>query len=278
MDLYEKRNLWENALSDRKFQHFFGSLSAFFFTLALLSLFDGLQDKMRAGPQELDLLPGEELTISGPCPIKNPVNKDVISHWFPEDAPISFTLEGFYNGYWFGSGMWRGKLQALNEANSGTYSLRIAFRGAPAQALQNYTINLYKNKDVWQSSARSLIFFLLALNPFMLAAFSSIVALLAGMLTYFFGMRYSRLLGNLNLAEVYRVDETARLLCCVVTKKKAPPIGAFCDLVTTSGRIFGSARVESWQKGKLTLLYGDDIQLSTNDLVCLNNDICSLFK
>lgn len=269
MDLHEERGLWNNAIGNRKFQHLCGSLSAFFFALALFSLLDGLQAKMRAGPEELDILPGEELLISGPCPVKNPVNNDLQIRWSPKDPPIAFNLEGFYTGYWFGSGMWRGKLLAQNDADTGTYNLYISFRGAPAQTLQSYTIKLYKNKGARQSASRSIIYFLLALNPFLLAPTLAICALFAGILTYIFGMRYKALLQNLDLVEIYRIDESVNLLWCLVAKKNAPPPGSICNLVTANGSIFGSAKVEGWQKGKLSLIYKGDVRPSTNDLVCL---------
>lgn len=267
MELISDAAAWKKALTNRSLQHILGSISAVFFAAALFSLFDGLQAKMRSGPQELDLMPGMTLRVSGPCPVKNPVAADARIRWTPEDAPIDFALEGFFTGYWFGSGMWRGDLSARPDAASGKYSLTVSFRGAPAQSAQRYRINLYADANERRREALSVLDWLLGLNPFMAAAGAAALALLAGAATYIFGMRYQAALKSLSLFEIYRVDGAKKLIWCLTAKNRAPAKGTLCPIISPKGANLGEAAAEDWQKGKLALRVSGGEMPTTNDLI-----------
>lgn len=270
MELISDAVIWKNALINRGFQHILGAISAVFFAAALFSLFDGLQAKMRAGPQELDLMPGMTLRVSGPCPVKNPVAGDARIRWEPEDAPIDFALEGFFTGYWFGSGMWRGDLSARPDAASGKYFLTVSFRGASAQSAQRYQINLYADANERRREALSVLDWLFGLNPFIAAVVAGGLALLAGVATYIFGMRYSTTLKSLGLFEIYRVDSAKKLVWCLVAKNLAPAEGTVCAIISPKGADLGKAAAEDWRKGKLALRVSDGAMPTTNDLIRLS--------
>ncbi len=267
MVLNNDNQLWKKACLNRKCQRILGSCSAIFFALTLLSLFDGLQDRMRTGAEVLTLLPGIDLQISGPCPIKNPVRSDILINWSPEHAPVEFIFEGFFTGYWFGSGMWRGTLTALPGAKSGQYIFTLSFRGSPSKNIQKYYINLYDNTDEERENSLSFIFRFLGLNAFIIAASLGALALASGMGTYLFGMKYSNALRKLGLYEIYRIDIASKKIWCLIPKICLPKKGTRCKILNPEGEIIGTATTEDWHKGKLCLMIPDNINPSTNDLI-----------
>lgn len=274
MESIEERTIWNKACVFRKLQHICGFLSAIFFSVALLSLFDGLQAKMRSGPQELDLLAGEGLLISGPCPVKNPVMSDVLSHWAPEDAPAAFLLEGFYTGYWFGSGMWRGEIKAQDSAKTGSYKLTISFKGAPAQSRQSYIVNIYENLAAHCAGSKAFIFKFLNINSFLLASILAPFAIGFGICTYICGRKYAGELSKLGLFEIYRVDSGTKTAWCLPPKKLVPKSKTECKVYSAEGLYLTTVKTGFWEKGKLNLFIPADINISENDLVCLNPDSC----
>lgn len=253
MEEFKRHNIWQTATRWRKVQKLCGMISALLFGIALLALFDGLQSKMRAGSQELDLIQGETLPVSGPCPVKNPLASDVKARLNPEDAPLSFRLEGFYTGYWFGSGMWRGHISCLPDAEPGHYEITISFKGASAQTVQKYLIRLYADVQTQRGESRALIKRLAGYDPFMVAAIAGMLALSTGILTFIGGISYMRELRRLGLYEAYRIDHINGMLWCALAKNTAPKTGAMCHLYSPDGKFIGYATVKNWQKGKLCL-------------------------
>ncbi|MDE5832213.1 MAG: hypothetical protein K2H64_04385, partial [Desulfovibrio sp.] len=137
--------LWPYLKRARNYQKNLGYISAFLLTVALLALLDGLQAQMRGGSREFSLLPGSTMGLAGPSALKNPVDSDLLARFSPPDSPLSFAMEGFFSGYWFGNGMWRGKIIVPDNTPPGGYELIISFKGASAQSAQRYGLSIYAN-------------------------------------------------------------------------------------------------------------------------------------
>ena len=263
--------LWQAAALARKRQHGLGLVSGILLAVALLGLFDGLIAEMRGGTNRLELLPGESLTLSGPAALKNPVSSDLVARFTPPDAPLRFSLEGFFTGYWFGNGMWRGEVTAGAEAAPGSYGLRITFRGAVGQAPQVYTLIVHADAAARREASLSFLRRWAGVNPFVLAALCGGAGVLLGGATYAFGRRHVRLLAGLGCSEVYRTGlagENCRLWC-LAAKSLAPRPGTVRMVLDGEGRIIGEARVEQWRKGSLELTLLDAGPLPEGSLVCL---------
>ena len=263
--------LWHAAALARKWQHALGLGSGVLLAVALLGLFDGLLAEMRAGTNQLEMLPGESLTLSGPAALKNPVTSDLVARLTPPDAPLRFTLEGFFTGYWFGNGMWRGEIAALPEAAPGRYGLRITFRGAIGQAPQVYTLVVHEDAAARRADSLSFLRRWLDVNPFVLAALCGALGVLLGGATYTFGRRHVRLLAELGCSEVYRAAPSGAglRLWCLAAKAMVPRPGTLCPVLDTDGAAIGEARVEQWRKGSLELTLLDAGTLPVGSLVCL---------
>ncbi|MBD5416819.1 MAG: hypothetical protein HDR50_03995 [Desulfovibrio sp.] len=263
--------LWQAAALARKRQHSLGLVSGILLAVALLGLFDGLLAEMRAGTNQLELLPGEGLTLSGPAALKNPVSSDIVARLSPPDAPLRFTLEGFFTGYWFGNGMWRGEVRAEPDAAPGTYGLRVTFRGAVGQAPQVYTLIVHEDAAARREASLSYLRRLLDVNPFVLAALCGGLGVLLGGATYAFGRRHVRLLAELGCSEVYRAAPAGAglRLWCLAAKAMAPRPGTLCPVLDADGAAIGEARVEQWRKGSLELTLPAAQALPEGSLVCL---------
>lgn len=263
--------LWHAATLARKRQHALGLVSGLLLAVALLGLFDGLLAEMRGGANQLELLPGESLTLSGPAALKNPVTSDLVARVTPPDAPLRFTLEGFFTGYWFGNGMWRGEVMAEPDAAPGSYGLRISFRGAIGQAPQVYTLVVHADEAGRRAASLSFLRRWGDVNPFVLAAFCGALGVALGGATYAFGRRHVRLLAELGCSEVYRVgagDGSCRIWC-LAARSEAPRPGTVRMVLDAGGAVIGEARVEQWRKGSLELTLLDAGPLPEGSLVCL---------
>lgn len=261
--------IWHMARKHRKYQWWIGRIAGTFLAIALIALFDGLLSRMRAGVNELEFLPGQTIVLSGPVALKNPLNSDVMAGFSPPGAPFHFELEGFFTGYWFGNGMWRGRITASDHADPGQYVLNIRFRGAPAQSIQKYELLLFASEETMQAASRSLIRRWLNGNPFIIAACCGGMGILLGLMTYWFGRRFDQELSSLGLAQIYASDGAD--IWCLAPQSLAPAQGNARMVLDAEGRICAEARCGKWQKGKLKLTLMDDKAPPAGALVCLRH-------
>lgn len=269
---YFDQNLWNSARSSRSCQRILGYISGIFLFIALGSLFDGLVAEMRQGTNALDLLRGGEIGISGPAALKNPVTSDIAHAFTPPGAPLKFELDGFYTGYWFGNGMWRGKIFADADAAPGTWHLRVFFKGAGGKGAQNYDLRVFENVAAMRQGSFSLFRRYLDCNPFILAAITGILGVGLGMATYFFGRRYQTFLKALGLSEIYhsRRENGQRLIWCLNHPGPwTPRPGNVRMILAPDGTQIGEARAEKLGKNKLVLTMLDDSDLPSGSLVCI---------
>ena len=264
-------SLWQAAEHARRRQHATGLLSGLLLAVALLGLFDGLLAEMRGGTNHLELLPGESVTISGPAALRNPVNSDIVVRFTPPGAPLRFTLEGFFTGYWFGNGMWRGEVTAEPGAAPGGYGLRVSFRGAPGQAPQVYALDIREDAAARRAASLSILRRWFDVNPFLLAAFCGIAGIVLGVATYAFGRRHARLLAALGCSEIYRASAGAGEchIWCLAAGNLVPRPGTVRMVLDGEGTLMGEARVEGWRKGSLELTLLDGGPPPQGGLVCL---------
>lgn len=269
MRAFLNNTIWINATRQRQKQIFFGRLSGILLSIALVGLFDGLLAQMRTGANELEFLPGQIMTVSGPAVLKNPLVSDLIARFNPEDAPFTFDMEGFFTGYWFGNGMWRGKIIAYTSADPGQYELLISFKGASARTSQIYILKLFADAAALREASLSLIKRWTDINPFILAAITGIAGIVFGIITYMFGRRYISLLVNLGLAEIYSSSSDDASIWCLSPENIAPKPGNVRMVINSEGQLLGEARSEGWHKGKLRLTMLNGVKVLRGSLVCL---------
>lgn len=252
---------WRNCLQIRARQRYWGVLCALLLGFALLGMLDGLQGLARSGADVIEVLPGGSVSISGPLTIKNPVNSDLKAQFTPENPTLFYELEGFFAGYWFGNGMWRGSVRADEVAEPGSYSLKISFRGAPASTMQHYTVTVYAGEEAMRAASTSYLRRFTGYNPFVLAAGCCGLALLGGVAVFRLGSRYIRQLTTLGCGEIVRVQQHANgaeqaqpgHIWCLLYGLRAPAKGTPCAVYDAQGRPLGTARAEEAKNGTLEL-------------------------
>lgn len=247
---------WDACQDIRQRQHKLGMVCAVLLAIALLCLVDGLQGLMRSGATVIELLPEKSAAFSGPLVIKNPVTRDIEVSFTPSNAPLSFTLEGFFAGYWFGNGMWRGTVAAQNEAEPGEYQMRVAFRGAAASTFQNYTVIVRADAVDMRTHSTSFAHRLTGFNPFAIAVGFVGLSLLVGVGVYRHGSTLIRMLVRLGCGEVVRVqqEKDGLRLWCLLYGSRPPYEGTVCAVITTEGSVLAHARAGTAAKGSLQLL------------------------
>lgn len=263
--------LWQACRQARRRQRLVGKISAFLLAVALLGLMDGLLAEMRTGSNQVDLLPGEAISLSGPSALKNPLDSDVLIRFKPENALLHFNLEGFFTGYWFGNGMWRGGVQAEPQAEPGSYELRVSFKGAAGQAEQPFVLVVWADEAARRAGSPSYIRRIADWNPFILAAWSGVLGIVCGVGTYLLGRRYLRLLTELGCSEIFRVSRNSPpcRIWCLASGPKAPRPGDLRMVLDADGRPLGEARAEKLHKGVLELVLLEEAPVLLGGLVCL---------
>jgi len=93
-------------------------------------------------------------------------------------------------------------VRADGAVEPGSYSLRVAFRGAPASTMQNYKITVYADDAAMREASTSYLRRITGYNPFVLAAGCGGLALLVGVMVYRLGCRYIRQLTSLGCGEI----------------------------------------------------------------------------
>lgn len=244
-----------------------GRISGFFLVIALIALFDGLIAQMRAGNDDLEVLPGQIIMLSGPTPLKNPLNSDLEWQIQPATMSIKFELEEYFSGYWFGNAMWRGKISVSPYVETGIWILKITFKGAPAQSAQKFTIRAFENYAKLRDASFSFFIKWFNLNPFIFGGICGCLGLFAGIFTYIFGRSYAKNLMNIGLSQIY--SGTAVSFCCLANRQMAPFAGAVRMVLDNNGKIAGNAAVEYWSKGKVWLKMTDSNELPVSGLVWL---------
>ena len=261
MGEFIKSQGWQNCLQTRSRQRYWGALCALLLGFALLGMFDGLQGLARSGAEIIEILPGGSVSISGPLTIKNPVTSDLKAQFSPENPALAYNLEGFFSGYWFGNGMWRGSVRADAAAESGSYNLKVAFKGAAASTAQIYTVIVHADEVAMREASTSYLRRITGYNPFVLAAGFCGLGLLTGVMVFRLGSKYIRQLTDLGCGEIVRVQhapagsEQAQpgRIWCLLYGLRAPAKGTACAVYDAQGVPLGTARAEEAKKGTLEL-------------------------
>lgn len=269
MRALQSNPFWLRALRERKYQRILGAVSGVFLSVALIALFDGLIAQMRTPVNEISMQAGQTMLLSGPAALKNPLSGDLKFRFDTPNCPLIFEPDGFFSGYWFGSGMWRGRIIAPANAVPGRYVLNISFKGAAAQTAQTYVIDLFASDADERAASLSYIRWVFGLNPFIIAAFSGGLGVLFGLITYFFGRRYAAWLLRAGLVQVYRYKEADGSVWCVAPAELQPNIGACRPVLNDDGVQTGEARVASLKNGRVELKILGGRSPAAAILICL---------
>lgn len=246
---------WHDCCETLKVQRRWGISCTLFLALALVGILDGLQSLRRAEANLVELVAGTSESVSGSLAIRHPLRDDFRASFAPNAPALQFDLEGFFTGYIFGSGMWRGTVRARADAKPGRYILSTTLKGLPARATQRYTVCVYANEDALRSASLSFLQRTTGHNPFLDAAFLGVLGLCTGIVVFLLGQRHIRQLAALGCAEVIMVrpDTKGLRLWCLAYSLRAPALGTWCTVLDAQGTPLGEASLVGVRKGTLEM-------------------------
>ena len=199
---------WTAFLGVRARQRTAGLVACCLLVAGLAVLVDGLVSQMRGGGSfRIEMLAGTAEPVSGPQASLHAAEKDMEAFPIPADAPLSFEFDGFFSSYWFGTGMWRGRIRAFEDAPSGIYGMAVGIRGTPAAAHQTYTVVVAGSEEELNAMSLSYVRRATGQNPFYIAVALVAAGLLGGVRAFLLGKRCDGLVRSLGLAEIFRTAD-----------------------------------------------------------------------
>lgn len=224
------------GLTQLRAQKVLGWLAMLFMLAAFASLVDGLTAEMQRGPNRLDVMAASETPLSGPIPVKKAELDDFYVQGNAPDGQVRLVLDDFFASYWFGSGMWRGRLVVGDNPGIGEYHMVVAFRDAPPKGAQNYRVVVWADEASMRQGSYSWVTRTLGYSPFATAAYIAPMGLLLCIVNFLLGRQRANRLQAAGCGEVYKVMRGEG------GSEKAKAIGAGRQEVSFSlGEIHGMA-------------------------------------
>lgn len=181
-----------------------GWVAMLVFLAGFAILVDGLVAEMRRGPNRLDVTANSETALSGPIPVKKAELEDFHVQGDSPDGQVKLVLDDFFASYWFGSGMWRGRLVVGDNPGLGEYPFVIEFKDAPVRSAQQYKVVVWPTIAALRSGSESWVMRELDWNPFGLAAIVIPAALFLGLINFLLGRHWAHSLAANGYGEVFK--------------------------------------------------------------------------
>lgn len=167
-----------------------GKVSALVFIIAVFAVFDGLQTLVRHEFNSIDVIPGEQLLVSGMLPGGAKSHEELVVHM--DGAPgVRFTPLETYKGFWMGGQMWRARLDVAADIEPGRGVITVvdilpeedrdktSFAGQQNPALV-FAVNVFADEGQRLASDSSLLRRYTGLPAFGVAAGAVLLAILLG--------------------------------------------------------------------------------------------------
>lgn len=215
-----------------------GWLTALLLMAGFASLVDGLTAEMMRGPNRVDALPGTETHLSGPIPVKKAELADFLVRGNTPDGQVRLEVDNFFPSYWFGSGMWRGRLVVGDHPDFGEYPMVVEFRDAPAKSAQIYRMVIWADAESMRHGSFSRLTRDAGLNPFHTAAVILPLGLVAGFVTFLTGQCWQRRLHAHGYGEIYKVlraKDGAKEATFSLGQSQGLSVGRVCQVLRPDG-------------------------------------------
>lgn len=256
-----------------------GWVAMLVFIGAFAALVDGLVAEMRMGVNRLDMLPGTEIAVSGPMPVKTAEPEDFYVQGNAPDGQVKLVLDGFFSSYWFGSGMWRGRLVVGDTPGIGDYPFVVEFKNAPPRSGQTYTVVVWPDAESLRQGSFSLLFRELGYKPFPTAAVLGITGLLLGVANFLSGRYWAQRLRAAGCGEVYKIvridDEHIDVTFSLGAEGGISP-GQECVICRPDGTPMARARITQCESRHATLALPVDSDVTSGYVVCPVRDVASV--
>ena len=173
--------------------------------LFLLCALDGSVTYLREPVNNLRMLPGESVKLTGPMV---PGLAGVTGmQWEASSELISMSLEQMIAGFWMGAKMWRGTLTLNSDIVPGKYTLWIYGKEDGKRVGANtFQVIVYKGRADYLSDSTSLLLRYTGVSPWIVAASFFCMVLLACGTLYLISGKRDKLMAEQGEAEIYHID------------------------------------------------------------------------
>jgi hypothetical protein len=191
----EKATRWQKNI---------GRAGTLFCVLFILAGLDGLVNQFRTPPNEFRVIPGETVSVNGPCSgdIEN------VTQLIYESSAQGITLrfEAIHPGFWLGGTMWRGALMVDREAPPGDYRVVVKpVNGPQEKPFAIFSIRVFANPESLQLASRSYIQKQFGITPWLVFSVSLLLSGLAFAIVYGISQKRDSLMAVEGRAEIYRL-------------------------------------------------------------------------
>ena len=247
-----------------------GHVAMLLLALAMLLLFDGLRSGI-FGTGDVRLIPSETYLVSGPLPPKTDRVEDFVIEGNAPDGSLRLTAEGTFTGYWFGGGMWRGHIATDSHPRPGSYVIKVRDRfGEKQNPALVFTVRVFASEEDRRLASPSMAMRWTGVEPFLLAAVSCVLGIMAGGGNYLLGRKWSAVLTEHGCGEIYRLKmvDGAWEVGVDMGRNMDVPIGATFRFTHPARGELGQGQVVSCERGKITLNVTPAAAVRPGDIAC----------
>lgn len=239
-------------------------------TLALATLFDGLRTGI-FGSSDVRLVAGEEYAVSGPMPPKTEHVRDFVIEGMPADGSVSLLPENVFTGYWFGGGMWRGRIIAAAHPQPGVYALKVRDKfGEKQNPALVFTVRVFADAQDRRMHSPSVVMRWTGQDAYLFTAVFFVFGVFGAVGNYVLGRKWSLVLAEHGCGEIFRVRRVDGRVDVGVELPEAlrVPVGAMYRFTHPSRGDLGRGRVIARVEHEITLRLDMDAPVRPGDVAC----------
>lgn len=238
----------------------------------LLAALDGIVSRFREPPEELRLLAGETVMITGPAgdDVKEVGDLEARS----DSSAIEVRFEGIYSGFWLGGRMWRAELTVGHSAAQGDYAVSIhTIRDSQARPLSSYRCRVFADAGSLRRSSGSIVQRYLGVSPWVVFGFSLLLTPAAMGAVFLASRKRASLMAEQGQADVYRVvkSEDGSLVFFALGSRHGIQPGTLVWLVSEDGMPLGNAMVTEVDERDAVASVSPDMQVKEGCIVSLRS-------
>lgn len=247
-----------------------GLVAMIFLGLAMLILFDGLRTGI-FGASDVRLAPDEDYAVSGPMPPKTERIEDFVIDGNAEDGALRLAPEAIFTGYWFGGGMWRGRIRVGSHPCPGEFVLSVRDKfGEKQNPALVFKVTVFASAAERQAHSPSVTYRWTGFNPYLLAASVGLIGIVAAGCNFLLGWKWSAILAEHGCGEIFRLKTVnGRVEVGVeLSDPERAEIGAIFRFTHPRRGDLGQGRVVALGHGEITVETAGDAPVRLGDIAC----------
>lgn len=279
------RNEAENIMDQKKLiktRAVLGKLCLIAGLLAFSAVSDILVSSYRKPANSLDVVTGSTVDINGRLYGSAKSVSDLQYSITSSDLKLEFD-KNLYSGFWFGEGMWRGKVVAAGTIQSGSHTIRIRYPDIKDikpkdlekfNKLSSYTINVHEDTKALHAGSYSVFTRLSGLSPWVVFGVFFPLILIGGALNYRISGILEKIMVKNGQAEIYRISRVEKgfEVYFGLGKKHGLGNGDVIDLLDDNGEYIARIAVENAGQENSTALVGVYRSVKPGYLVSMFNN------